>query len=323
MNKLNRENLLYIALAAVGILLLILPLVLFDNGDKTTASGLITRFSFHIISFAAALVAGSLFSSAVTQSAAAGVGVKIGSVAVVAAGAGVLTVTAITNSPKEQISSISLNKAEITVSNDSLNIQKEELADIKNTDLSTESFNEPRSESLPATEEAQKINYKSESQAEIKKISKTSTEKVATSEMVAKPERNQIATDAGKESVNAETEKKEKGNIGIAVNIDPKKKLPFITRVFRNRKAEKAGLKQGQYITAIDGISTEGKTVQQINSMLDGLAGTLVKITLSDGRIIEVERESVHLKAPVHTEMEDAPGRKGDQVEEELLKYGN
>jgi hypothetical protein len=57
----KNNNLLYTVLVLIGLLLLLIPFFIFDIGSSVNGTGHLARFGFHILAFAAALLAGSAF----------------------------------------------------------------------------------------------------------------------------------------------------------------------------------------------------------------------------------------------------------------------
>jgi carboxyl-terminal processing protease len=68
--------------------------------------------------------------------------------------------------------------------------------------------------------------------------------------------------------------------IGIYLHQDKDTKKLVITAPIPDSPAEKAGLKAGDVITAVDGVSTEGKDVNGVSSLIQGKEGTQVSITV-------------------------------------------
>jgi carboxyl-terminal processing protease len=70
------------------------------------------------------------------------------------------------------------------------------------------------------------------------------------------------------------------GGTGIVIQIDDQTKYILVENVVPDGPADKAGVQQDDLITAIDGKSTKGLTVQQASSKLRGKEGTSVSLTL-------------------------------------------
>jgi carboxyl-terminal processing protease len=90
--------------------------------------------------------------------------------------------------------------------------------------------------------------------------------------------------------------------VGIGVRIDPTEDgLPRIVGVFDDSPAETAGLLVGDVITAVDGTSTSGKTIDDVATLVRGEAGTTVSVTVrADGtgpeRTLDIVRADVPLQ---------------------------
>lgn len=89
--------------------------------------------------------------------------------------------------------------------------------------------------------------------------------------------------------------------VGIGVRIDVTEDgMPRIMAVFADSPAERAGLKDGDVITAVDGTSTLGSTVDEVASLVRGEAGTTVSVTVrADGTGPERTYEIVRADVPV------------------------
>jgi len=68
--------------------------------------------------------------------------------------------------------------------------------------------------------------------------------------------------------------------IGIYLQQDPKTKDILIAAPIPGSPAAKAGLKHGDIITAVNGVSTKGKDISGLSTMIEGQAGTPVSITI-------------------------------------------
>jgi len=72
--------------------------------------------------------------------------------------------------------------------------------------------------------------------------------------------------------------------VGIGVRIDTAQDgLPVIDEVFKGSPAEKAGLKAGDEITAVDGKATSGHDLDEVAGWVRGEAGTTVKVAFRSG----------------------------------------
>ena len=70
--------------------------------------------------------------------------------------------------------------------------------------------------------------------------------------------------------------------IGAVVDTTPEG-LPLIVGVFRDSPADKAGLKSGDVVLAVDGKSTAGEDLDSVISRVRGEAGTQVVLTIRSG----------------------------------------
>jgi carboxyl-terminal processing protease len=68
--------------------------------------------------------------------------------------------------------------------------------------------------------------------------------------------------------------------IGVYLKQDTKTKDLIITSPIPGSPAEKAGFKHGDIIVAVNGVSTTGKDIAGVSSLIQGKAGTSVKITI-------------------------------------------
>ena len=68
--------------------------------------------------------------------------------------------------------------------------------------------------------------------------------------------------------------------IGIHLSQDPKTKNFIITSTIPGAPAEKVGFKSGDIITAVNGTSLAGKSLDAVHALIDGPAGTSVSITV-------------------------------------------
>ena len=83
---------------------------------------------------------------------------------------------------------------------------------------------------------------------------------------------------------------------GVGMNVEGVGRGLRILRVFEDSPAERAGLKEGDLIIAVDGRSIRGFTSQKSTALIKGRAGTTVKLTVVSGkrrRVETVARERV------------------------------
>jgi len=78
---------------------------------------------------------------------------------------------------------------------------------------------------------------------------------------------------------------------GIVIQQDPQTKYIDVSNVVPDGPADKAGIQQDDVITAIDGASTKGLTLEQASGKLRGKAGTQVQLT--------IERDGKNMPAPI------------------------
>ena len=71
------------------------------------------------------------------------------------------------------------------------------------------------------------------------------------------------------------------GGTGIVIQVDDQTKYIVVENIVPDGPADKAGVQQDDLITAIDGTSTKGMTVQQASAKLRGKEGTSVSLTLN------------------------------------------
>lgn len=85
--------------------------------------------------------------------------------------------------------------------------------------------------------------------------------------------------------------------IGIAITADDETGTLRVNAVLPQSPARRAGLSPGLVIQGINGVSVEGKTVKQCLDMMNGPAGTQVRLELidqSDGptRTVELTKQT-------------------------------
>ncbi len=105
----------------------------------------------------------------------------------------------------------------------------------------------------------------------------------------------------------------EYAGIGAVVSMDPKDKLLTIIRPIYNGPAYEAGLRSLDKITKVEGVSTFGKTVEELVSKLKGPEGTPVTITVfrkswDKEREFTLVRRRIHLDSVHYTML---PGKIG------------
>lgn len=81
---------------------------------------------------------------------------------------------------------------------------------------------------------------------------------------------------------------KEPGIVGLDMAIRPQS-WPLVQEVFPGTPAADRGVQVGDVILAVDGISTQGKSDQQVDVMISDIPGTPVRLSIQRGeRLIEV-----------------------------------
>ncbi|MBS0170607.1 MAG: PDZ domain-containing protein [Nitrospira sp.] len=83
------------------------------------------------------------------------------------------------------------------------------------------------------------------------------------------------------------------GVIGVALHVGAERvgdpSVLYIAQVLPDGPAEKAGLKQGDQVTTVDGAVLTGKTYEQVALMVRGEPGTVVKLGVkSEGGLRDV-----------------------------------
>jgi carboxyl-terminal processing protease len=89
--------------------------------------------------------------------------------------------------------------------------------------------------------------------------------------------------------------------VGIYLHQDPKTKQLIITSPIPGSPAEKAGLKHGDIITAINNVSTAGKDIPSVSTLIQGKAGTSVTITVqrpSTGQTLKIPVVRAQITVP-------------------------
>lgn len=69
--------------------------------------------------------------------------------------------------------------------------------------------------------------------------------------------------------------------VGTLLNQDPESLAIYIAEIFENTPAAESGLEVGDIITAVDDVSVEGMTMQEVIDRIKGTAGTEVRISIS------------------------------------------
>ena len=103
------------------------------------------------------------------------------------------------------------------------------------------------------------------------------------------------------------------GGIGVLVTEDKEGRGIAISKVFPGTPAEKAGLKSGDIIVAVNGEDIAGQPLELVASKIRGPAGTKVKLTiLRDDETfdVEVERAQIEIPAVLESKWLNVGGKK-------------
>ncbi len=90
--------------------------------------------------------------------------------------------------------------------------------------------------------------------------------------------------------------------VGLGFVIQSEKKNIQITEILEDSPASRANIVAGQWITAVDGQSTDGKSLKEASEMLRGEIGTKVTLSLKDNlsdtsaRDVELVRDLIVIK---------------------------
>ena len=106
---------------------------------------------------------------------------------------------------------------------------------------------------------------------------------------------------------------------GVGMRIEEVRRGLQVVSVFEGSPAQRAGIKQGATITAVNGESIAGQSAEIATAKIKGPPGTSVRLTLlePDGkgrRTLEVERERITVPT-VETKLETVDGKKLGVVE--------
>lgn len=70
------------------------------------------------------------------------------------------------------------------------------------------------------------------------------------------------------------------GGVGLLITLEEKEKRPVVVSPFKGTPAQKAGIKSGDYILAIDNRDTAGMDLETAASLMQGEPGTRVELTI-------------------------------------------
>ena len=104
--------------------------------------------------------------------------------------------------------------------------------------------------------------------------------------------------------------------VGIGVTYVPGSFV--ITRVYKNSPAEMAGFKAGDILVSVNGTELEGKTSDEVKSLVLGEEGTVVEFTVKrDGELIDITAVRGSFEQTVYARKLD-----DDTVYLELMSFG-
>ena len=83
-----------------------------------------------------------------------------------------------------------------------------------------------------------------------------------------------------KESMQEMDKRKAAGNAGVGLVISKRGDVVYIISVQRNGPGDAAGLRPGDYLMTVDGVSTEDKNLVEVESLLRGAPNSPVKVTV-------------------------------------------
>ncbi len=86
--------------------------------------------------------------------------------------------------------------------------------------------------------------------------------------------------------------------IGIRVGMDDHGF--YVAEVFPSTPAAESGMQEGDYIVAVEGVSTNGKTTDELVGEITGIEGTIVNLTVERGQEkmeLALTRKAIHISA--------------------------
>ena len=99
-----------------------------------------------------------------------------------------------------------------------------------------------------------------------------------------------------KEEMDAFADSINRGYVGIGVEYSSKFSVPLVTKVFKDSPAEISGILAGDFITSVDGVSTENMESEELRERVLGVKGTEVKIGIQRGSeemVLSVIRDEI------------------------------
>jgi carboxyl-terminal processing protease len=121
----------------------------------------------------------------------------------------------------------------------------------------------------------------------------------------------QFFTPAEFKAFNEALDPKRIGGIGVMIEPDQTSGCVRITYVLPSTPAERAGLRTGDLVTAVDGLPTKGLGVEAVSGHLRGPAGTVVAVTVERPRapaVFTITRENVQPPTVVFKMLSDGIG---------------
>lgn len=99
---------------------------------------------------------------------------------------------------------------------------------------------------------------------------------------------------------------------GIGTEIEEKDNKIMISSPIKGAPAQKAGVKSGDIIMAVDDKSVEGKSTQDVVKLVRGKKGTVVTLTLKRGDAepfdVKITRDKIHMNSIEYTFKKDGTG---------------
>ncbi len=88
--------------------------------------------------------------------------------------------------------------------------------------------------------------------------------------------------------------------VGIGVRVGQDDSGFFVDQVFEDSPAQKAELQPGDYFVQVEGVPTEGKSLEELVTAIKGPPGTTVRLTISRGQTsLEVKLIRAQIQLPV------------------------
>ncbi|OXM87932.1 S41 family peptidase [Paenibacillus rigui] len=103
----------------------------------------------------------------------------------------------------------------------------------------------------------------------------------------------------------------ENNYVGIGVRISNEKEGLFVSEVFDNGPAQKAGMKPGDQITAVEGEPIAGLKIDEVTKKIMGPEGSKVSVTvkrLQDSLVLNMSRQTIQLPVVTHKKFDPGVG---------------